>query len=98
LHTQIAVVDGRPVLFARGRLDQVAAAEFEAAAADYAADPSGDAIIDLAGVDYISSAALKVLKALADRHSEAGGRLRLRGPSVAAKLALEFSGLLRLVE
>ena len=55
-------------------------------------------VIDLSGVDYLSSAALKVFKALADRLSEKGGRLRLRAPSVAARLALELSGLLELVE
>jgi anti-anti-sigma factor len=89
---------GRPVLFVAGRVDHSASNELEKAAALHAPDGSGDVHIDLSGVDYLSSAGLKVFEGLADRLSQNGGRLRLRAPSVAARLALEFSGLLRLVE
>jgi anti-anti-sigma factor len=55
-------------------------------------------VIDLSGVDYLSSAALKVFASLADRHAQQGGGVRLRAPSTAARLALELSGLDRLIE
>jgi anti-anti-sigma factor len=97
LHTKTLDDHGDAVLFVEGRLGHASAAELEAAASQHAA-AAPKVIIDLSGVDYISSAALKVFEALADRQSRNGGRLRLRAPSVAARLALELSGLLALVD
>jgi anti-anti-sigma factor len=96
--TKTTVEIDRPVLFVAGRIDHVASTELEKAAALHAPDGSGEVHIDLSGVDYISSAGLKVFEALDNRLSQNGGRLRLRAPSVAARLALEFAGLLRLVD
>jgi anti-anti-sigma factor len=89
--------NGIPVLFVEGRLGHDAAAALEAAAQP---SPNGvsDLVIDLSGVDYISSAALKVFQSIGDRQSQNGGRLRLRAPSVAARFALELSGLLDLID
>ena len=81
-----------------GRLGHDSAAELEAVAGQHPPDASASVVIDLSGVDYLSSAALKVFEALAERQSQNGGRLRLRAPSVAARLALELSGLLELVD
>ncbi len=85
------------MLFVEGRLGHAAAAALETATAQL---PAGAAniVIDLAGVDYLSSGALKILAALADRQAQQGGRLVLRAPTVAARLALELSGLLGLVD
>jgi anti-anti-sigma factor len=55
-------------------------------------------VIDLSGVDYLSSAALKVFQSFADRSAQNGGQMRLRAPSDAARFALELSGLLELVD
>jgi anti-anti-sigma factor len=85
------------VLFVEGRLGHEATAELEVAAQHFSG-AAENAIIDLSGVDYLSGAALKVFKGLADRQSQKGGRLSLRAPSVAARLALEFAGLLPLVD
>ena len=84
------------MLFVEGRLGHDAAAELENIAALHPRDGS-NVVIDLSGVDYLSSAALKVFAKLAVRLSADGGRLRLRAPSVAARLALELAGLLELV-
>jgi anti-anti-sigma factor len=98
LHTKSTVEAGTAILFVEGRLDHAHSVEFEAAAARHAPIGSGDTVIDLSGVDYLSSAGLKVIESLADRQSRAGGRLRLRAPSIAARLALEFSGLDKLID
>jgi stage II sporulation protein AA (anti-sigma F factor antagonist) len=98
LHTKSTVEAGRAILTVEGRLDHAGAAQFEAAVAEYAPKGSPDATLDLSGVDYISSAGLKVIASLADRQTQAGGRLRLRAPSASARLALEFSGLAPLIE
>ena len=84
------------MLFVEGRLGHAAAAELETVTARLPAAAS--VVIDLAGVDYLSSGSLRILEALADRQAQQGGGLRLRAPSVAARLALELSGLLGLVD
>ena len=98
LHTNTTVAAEIPVLFVHGRLDHATSSELEAAVSRQAPDGGGDVHIDLSGVDYLSSAGLRVFERLAGRLSQNGGRLHLRAPSVAARLALEFAGLLRLVD
>jgi anti-anti-sigma factor len=98
LHTKTTVSAEVPVLFVHGRLDHATSSELEAAVSRQTPDKGGDIHIDLSGVDYLSSAGLKVFERLSSRLSQNGGRLRLRAPSVAARLALEFAGLLRLVD
>ena len=98
LHTKASVEDGTTVLFLEGRLGHAAAAQLETAAGRLLAAAPADVVIDLSGVDYLSSAALKVFEALAAGESHRAGRLTLRAPSVAARLALELSGLLALVD
>ena len=98
LHTKASVEGGTPVLFVGGRLGHAASAGLETVIAQHASGDAADLVIDLSGIDYLSSAALKIFASLAERRSQNGGRLRLRAPSVAARLALELSGLLELVE
>jgi len=98
LHTKTSVEHGIPVLFVGGRLGHAAAAELEAAALRHTSNGASTVVIDLAGVDYISSAALKVFQSIADKQASSGGGLRLRAPSVAARFALELSGLLDLID
>jgi len=98
LHTKISIQNGVPVLYIEGRLGHEATAELEAVAARHASSATGNVVVDLSGVDYLSGAALKVFDALAKRQSQRGGRLCLRAPSVAARLALELAGLQALVD
>ena len=98
LHTKTLIEGEIPVLFVEGRIDHAASGPLETAVLEHAAEPRPTLVIDLSGVDYLSSAGLKVFTSLAERQSEQGGRLRLRAPSIAARLALELSGLDALVE
>lgn len=97
LHTKIVIESGAPILFVEGRLGHAVTAELENALLQHSSGEA-DIVIDLSGVDYLSGAALKVFQAFADRQSKKGGRLRLRAPSVSARLALELAGLLALVD
>jgi anti-anti-sigma factor len=98
LHTKTLVENGNPVLFVGGRLDHAASDEFERTALRHASLADKNVIIDLSGVDYLSSSVLAIFQFLADRQSQHGGRLQLRAPSVAARLVLELSGLEALIE
>ena len=92
LKTTTAVENGTTVLILEGRLGQATAGELQAAAEPLVANGGLDLVIDLSGVDYLSSAALKVLESLAAGQASRGGRLTLRAPSPAARLSLELSG------
>ena len=95
--TKTSTEAGNPVLFVEGRLGHAGAADLETALLQQSPG-AANLVIDLSGVDYVSSAALKVFEAIADRQSQKGGRLVLRAPSVAARLSLELSGLLSLAD
>lgn len=95
LTSSTVVENGTTVLILEGRLGQATAGKLMAEAGPLVADGALDLVIDLSGVDYLSSAALQVLESLAARQSSRGGRLTLRAPSPAARLSLELSGRLR---
>jgi len=92
LKSTTVVENGTTVLILEGRLGHATADELMAAAGPLVAGGALDLVIDLSGVDYLSSAALKVLESLAAGQSSRGGRLTLRAPSPAARLSLELSG------
>ena len=92
LTTTTAEESGTTVLFLEGRLSHATAVELMAAAQPIVAAGALDLVVDLSGVDYLSSAALKVLEDLAAGQSSRGGRFTLRAPPPAARLSLELSG------
>ena len=87
------VEDGAGVLFLEGRLGHAVAAELKATADRLIGAGTSDLTIDLAGVDYLSSGALRVIAQLGADLAGRGGRLTLRRPSIPARVALELSGL-----
>ena len=98
LHTKASIEQGVPVLFVDGRLGHDAAAALERAVLAHASNGADEVVVDVSGVDYLSSAALKVFQSIAQRQSQNGGRLRLRAPSEAVRFALELAGLLALTD
>jgi anti-anti-sigma factor len=75
--------NGTIVLVLEGRLGHATAGELKAIV-EHAANTSKEVVLDLSGVDYLSSAALQVIAAC---------RLTVRAPSPAARLSLELAGL-----
>lgn len=92
LCSRSGVENGANVLILEGRLGQASTDELRAAVAALATDPR-DLVIDLAGVDYLSSAAIKEFERLSTEQSERGRQFTLRSPSPAARLSLELAGL-----
>ena len=85
--------NGSIVLVLQGRIGHAAAGDLEAAAKAAVSGALRDLVLDLSGVEYLSSAGLKVLEALAAAQKDRGATLSLRAPSPAARLSLELSGL-----
>ena len=77
-----------------GRLGHTTAGELEAVTKRLVDQGVSDLVLDLAGVDYISSGALAVLEGLETYLGGRGGGLTLRNPSVSARLALDLAGML----
>lgn len=83
--------NGTIVLILEGRLSHATTPQFREIL--HAAHASGDVVLDLSGVDYLSSAALKVIGVFAEEQAGRGRQLTVRSPSPAARLSLELAGL-----
>jgi anti-sigma B factor antagonist len=81
------------VLTASGRIDSATAAEFEAAARQLVSKGKVNLVFDLSGVDFLSSAGLRVLVTTRKEVKAAGGDLALANPSDRVKETLEVAGL-----
>jgi anti-anti-sigma factor len=79
------------VVTAAGRLGSAAAPEL-AAALRIAADEGLQVVLDLTGVDYISSAGLHIIEMAASRLHARGTTLVVRGASGATQLSLDLAG------
>lgn len=85
-------VDGTPVVTVTGRVDAVTAPDLETEF-NSCIDDGGTAIIaDLSGLEYISSAGLRVILAAAKRLKTSGGDILLAGLTGPVKEVFEISG------
>jgi anti-anti-sigma factor len=78
------------VIKAAGRLGSAAAAELAAALSAAIADGS-PVILDIADVDYLSSAGLDAIGAVAARMKSTARSLEVRGAQGATKLSLDLA-------
>jgi anti-anti-sigma factor len=83
------------VLALTGRLSAASAVGFDAAVTEAVARGDIRLVVDLEGVDYISSAGLRGLAAAGGRCSEARGALCLCRLTEPVRIALDLGGLLR---
>jgi anti-anti-sigma factor len=86
--------DGVLVLAPCGRLGTVSAGDLIEVIVDALTAGERLLVVDLAGVDYISSAGLLALDAVLGRLHQAGGQLVLASLSEPVRLACDFAGLL----
>ena len=77
-----------------GRLDSVTAAEFDK---QIAALPGSRIVLDLAKLEYISSAGLRSVLGAVKRATAAGGKLVLAAPIASVVEVFEISGFITLV-
>ena len=87
-------LDGVLILGLTGRLGAASAADFDAAVTAAVARGDVRLVVDLDGVDYISSAGLKALSAAGGRCAVAAGALSLCRLTEPVRIALDLGGLL----
>ena len=83
------------VLRLSGRFGRKAAPEFERVAAACVADNPAAIVVDLAGVDYLSSPGLRAITALAARLEEMRGQVIVRGAKDAVRVTLGLADFAR---
>lgn len=76
----------------KGRMDAVSAPEFEQKMGDWIEEGEVNFIIDLVGLDYISSAGLRSILATAKNLKAKGGQIILTALQEAVKEVFEISG------
>ena len=76
-----------------GRVDSTNANELGAALDKAAEDGHTNLVLDLGGVDYMSSAGLREMVRVLKRVKRGGGDLRIANPSDRVKEVLELAGL-----
>ncbi len=91
-----ATTSGWTVLVASGRIDAHTAPEFERALHERVR-PAARFAVDLAGVDYMSSAGLRALLSTLKLLRQAGGELALVTPQPNVHEVLEIAGFASLL-
>ena len=85
--------DGALVLALRGRLGASSAVSLNRAVNEAIGRGDARLVIDLVGVDYVSSAGLKALATSASLCTRAGGGLALCGLDEPVRIAFELGGI-----
>jgi anti-anti-sigma factor len=85
--------EGVIVLTISGRVSSLTVAQLEAALGSAVADSVAGVVLDLAGVDYISSPGLRALEKASTLLAASGRRLVMCGLTDAVRLAFSLAGL-----
>jgi anti-anti-sigma factor len=81
------------VLTLTGRVSHRTAPDLAAALESATGSPDGGVVVDLSGVDYLSSAGLRAMEAAASRMSGRGRALVVCGLRDAVSVAFDLAGL-----
>lgn len=84
--------NGTPVVSVTGRVDAVTAPDLEKELNGCIDDGGNAIVVDLNGLEYISSAGLRVILATAKRLKTSGGDILLAGLTGPVKEVFEISG------
>jgi anti-anti-sigma factor len=87
---------GVDVLAPRGRIDSTTATRLDERLAPLVAAARPRVVVDFSGVDYISSAGLRIMLLAARRVEETGGHLALCGMGDAVRQVFYLAGFLPL--
>jgi anti-anti-sigma factor len=93
-----SVVNGTPVLTLRGRLDGIAAPALEEKVAALPATTTPRLVFDCSGLEYASSAGLRVFLATAKKLKTAGGHCRFAALTPSLREIFDISGFLDVLE
>ena len=84
------------VVTVSGRVDSETAPQLDSALAQLAAGGNNKIVLDLKGVDYMSSAGLRSIVKAAQTAQKSGGELRLAAVSDSVEVVLRTVGMLQM--
>jgi anti-anti-sigma factor len=84
--------EGATVVHVTGRMDAVAAPQFEQACAQWIGTGASKLVIDFTNLDYISSGGLRAILSAGKALHAGGGALALSGPEGVVKNVLTVAG------
>jgi anti-anti-sigma factor len=90
--------DGTTIVEPQGRVDSGSAPELESSLLGHVGAGETKLVVDLASVEYISSAGLRVLLMLAKKLQSTNGRLVLCAMPESVRLVFELAGFLPIFE
>jgi len=92
-----SVFEKTAIVLVDGRLGHSTAAEFDTTLRTLTDQGVVRVVLDMAGVTYLNSAGLGVIRSLASELPSRGGQLTVRSPADPARLALDLGGLSHLI-
>jgi anti-anti-sigma factor len=91
--------DGGVVMISpRGKIDTLTAKGFETTLLGHVGKSQGPLLVDMTGVDYVSSFGLRSLLIVAKQMAPLGRKIVLFGPNDAVMEVLRVSGFLRIIQ
>ncbi len=96
LSINTSVDSGASIVTVSGRVDSETAPQLDDALAQLAAGGKNKIVLDLKGVDYISSAGLRAIVKAGQAAQKSGGELRLAAVSSAVETVLRTVGMLQM--
>ena len=96
--SEIVETDGIQLISLSGRLDSATSNVFESSLQKLFENQGSLVTMNFSGLDYISSAGLRVILMVAKRAKQAKGRLVLVGLQPHVKEVFEISGFLKILE
>jgi anti-anti-sigma factor len=93
METRKAIEDGALVLYVSGKLNAATAPDFEKAMDEAFADAADELIVDLADVDYLASAGLRVFVSSQKKAQGSSLNLSLRNLQDVVREVFEVTGI-----
>ena len=98
MNTTILEQDGNMVAILEGRLDTAAASETEKAMSPLNDVEGKDIIIDCTGLEYISSAGLRIFLGILQNAEGKGGHVYLKGVTDSVRAIFAITGFISIFE
>ena len=92
MEVEMEIIENAVIASICGRVDTVSAPALTTGLAEALARPEKILVLDLAGLEYISSAGLRVILGAAKSMKAKGGELRLAAMSGSVQKVLQISG------
>ncbi|PKN43326.1 MAG: anti-sigma factor antagonist [Deltaproteobacteria bacterium HGW-Deltaproteobacteria-18] len=96
MNIETRIVETKALLTCTGRMDAVSAPRFEAACMELLAQGHASLVVDLGGLEYISSAGLRSILSSVKKLKASGGGLAFCGLSCMVDEVFRVSGFLKL--